>query len=171
MSCSPGIQPPKIPVTAGSSGKAESTTPNVCKMPASAPPLVPSPLPNIGKSGNSDVHLGEGLTAMAKEVTGALEHAGESVTNFTCDMNLERYCEEKWALVCLRRLLHIAIPTVYVSAADCLGAVRAASAPLFAMPACHAWARPYAKGHTALIWASSEGGLRGAALVECDRVV
>jgi hypothetical protein len=47
------VHPPKTPVTSGSDGKAKVTTPNVCKMPGPPAPFVPSPLPNIGKSGNS----------------------------------------------------------------------------------------------------------------------
>src|SRR5689334_21513179 len=47
------VHPPKTPVTAGSSGIARATLPNVCKMPGPPAPFVPSPLPNIGKSGSS----------------------------------------------------------------------------------------------------------------------
>lgn len=47
------IHPPKTPVTEGSSGTAKATIPNVCKMPAPPAPFVPSPLPNIAKSGSS----------------------------------------------------------------------------------------------------------------------
>lgn len=53
MSISVGVNPPKTPVTTGSNGIAKATTPNVCKMPGPPAPFVPSPLPNIGKSGNS----------------------------------------------------------------------------------------------------------------------
>jgi uncharacterized protein DUF4150 len=53
MSISVGIHPPKTPVTAGSSGIAKATIPNVCKMPGPPAPFIPSPLPNIAKSGNS----------------------------------------------------------------------------------------------------------------------
>src|SRR5689334_20057763 len=47
------INPPKTPVTKGSSGMATATLPNVCKMPGPPAPFVPTPLPNIGKSGSS----------------------------------------------------------------------------------------------------------------------
>jgi hypothetical protein len=53
VSFSVGVHPPKTPVTTGSKGMAKATTPNVCKMPGPPAPFVPSPLPNIGKSGNS----------------------------------------------------------------------------------------------------------------------
>ena len=48
-----GIHPPKTPVTKGSMTKAKVTIPNVCKMPGPPAPFVPSPLPNIAKSGMS----------------------------------------------------------------------------------------------------------------------
>ena len=47
------VNPPKTPVTAGSNGVAAATIPNVCKMPGPPAPFVPTPLPNIGKSGDS----------------------------------------------------------------------------------------------------------------------
>lgn len=47
------INPPKTPATKGSRGIAKATLPNVCKMPGPPAPFVPSPLPNIAKSGNS----------------------------------------------------------------------------------------------------------------------
>lgn len=48
-----GIHPPKTPVTKGSNGIAKATTPNICKMPGPPSPFVPSPLPNIARSGMS----------------------------------------------------------------------------------------------------------------------
>lgn len=47
------IHPPKTPATKGSRGIAKATLPNVCKMPGPPAPFVPSPLPNIAKSGMS----------------------------------------------------------------------------------------------------------------------
>ncbi len=47
------VNAPKTPVTKGSSGIAAATMPNVCKMPGPPAPFVPTPLPNIGKSGDS----------------------------------------------------------------------------------------------------------------------
>lgn len=48
-----GVNPPKTAVTKGSSGVAAATLPNICKMPGPPAPFVPTPLPNIGMSGNS----------------------------------------------------------------------------------------------------------------------
>ncbi len=47
------VNPPKTPVTEGSSGLKVAALPNVCKMPGPPAPFVPTPLPNIGKSGDS----------------------------------------------------------------------------------------------------------------------
>lgn len=47
------VNPPKTPVTKGSNGIAAATLPNVCKMPGPPAPFVPTPLPNIGTSGDS----------------------------------------------------------------------------------------------------------------------
>ena len=46
------VNPPKTPITKGSSGIAIATLPNICKMPGPPAPFVPVPLPNIGKSGD-----------------------------------------------------------------------------------------------------------------------
>ncbi len=45
----------------------------------------------------TDVCFGEGLTAVVKEATGALEIPAESVTDIICDMNSERYRERSGA--------------------------------------------------------------------------
>lgn len=47
------VNPPKTPVTKGSTGIACATLPNICKMPGPPAPFIPVPLPNIGKSGDS----------------------------------------------------------------------------------------------------------------------
>ncbi len=56
-----GVNPPKTPVTKGSSGMAAATVPNVCKMPGPPAPFVPTPLPNIGQSS-------DGLAKATKKV-------------------------------------------------------------------------------------------------------
>ncbi len=47
------VNVPKTAVTTGSNGLAAATVPNVCKMPGPPAPFVPTPLPNIGKSGDN----------------------------------------------------------------------------------------------------------------------
>ncbi|MEC4678766.1 MAG: PAAR-like domain-containing protein [Nitrospirota bacterium] len=57
-----GVNPPKTPVTKGSNSIATATLPNICKMPGPPAPFVPTPLPNIGKSGEKP----EGYTQNVK---------------------------------------------------------------------------------------------------------
>ncbi|MGH1344691.1 MAG: PAAR-like domain-containing protein [Nannocystales bacterium] len=47
------VNPPRTPCTEGSNGLKVAALPNVCKMPGPPAPFVPTPLPNIGKSGDS----------------------------------------------------------------------------------------------------------------------
>jgi uncharacterized Zn-binding protein involved in type VI secretion len=46
------INSPKTPLTEGSRGVSTATVPNVCKMPGPPAPFVPTPLPNIARTGN-----------------------------------------------------------------------------------------------------------------------
>lgn len=114
----------------------------------------------------ADRCLGKGLTETVQNVVAVLDDGTQTVNAVICDVNGERYRAEEWAFVCLRLAQYFDDPAAYDSPADCWGDVGAASGPLFAMLACRAAARQYAKGRNTLIWASSEGGLRGAALLE-----
>jgi hypothetical protein len=62
------VNPPKTPVTEGSNGLAAATLPNVCKMPGPPAPFIPTPLPNIGKSGNSPKDYSETVTIEGHKV-------------------------------------------------------------------------------------------------------
>ena len=62
------VNAPKTPVTEGSSGTAAATLPNVCKMPGPPAPFVPTPLPNIGKSGSSPKGYSKTVTIEGKKV-------------------------------------------------------------------------------------------------------
>ncbi|MDC0719156.1 PAAR-like domain-containing protein [Nannocystis bainbridge] len=55
-------------MTAGSSGVAAATVPNVCKMPGPPAPFVPTPLPNIGKSGDSPKGYSQQVRIAGKKV-------------------------------------------------------------------------------------------------------
>jgi 3-oxoacyl-[acyl-carrier-protein] synthase I len=113
----------------------------------------------------SDICLGEGLTATVQAAFAALPRPNGKVNEVICDINGERYRGEEWGFVCLRLGEHFDDPTTYRSPADCWGDVGAASGPLFVMLACEAAARRYAGGPRTMVWASSEGGLRGAAML------
>lgn len=62
------VNPPKTPVTEGSSGIAAATVPNICKMPGPPAPFVPTPLPNIGKSDKSPKDYSKNVIIEGKKV-------------------------------------------------------------------------------------------------------
>ena len=112
--------------------------------------------------------LGEGLTATVRNVLSVLAPAGETISDIVCDINGERYRGEEWGFVVLRLPLSFDDPTSYRSPADLWGDMGAASGPLFAMLACQAATRGYAKGKRTLLWGGSESGLRSAAVLGFD---
>jgi 3-oxoacyl-[acyl-carrier-protein] synthase-1 len=114
----------------------------------------------------SDICLGAGLTSVVKNAVSGLSLSSGRINAVICDINGERYRGEEWGFVCLRLSQYFDDPIAYDSPADCWGDMGAASGPLFAMLACQAAAHGYAKGQRTLMWTSSEGGLRGAAVVE-----
>jgi 3-oxoacyl-[acyl-carrier-protein] synthase-1 len=114
----------------------------------------------------SDICLGTGLTAVVQSAVGGLSPISGKINSVICDINGERYRGEEWGFVCLRLSQYFDDPTAYWSPADCWGDMGAASGLLFTMLACQAAARGYAKGPRTLLLASSEGGIRGVALLE-----
>jgi uncharacterized Zn-binding protein involved in type VI secretion len=62
------VNAPKTPVTEGSSGIATATLPNMCKMPGPPAPFIPTPLPNIGKSGQDPKNYSKTVTIEGKKV-------------------------------------------------------------------------------------------------------
>jgi len=109
--------------------------------------------------------LGEGLTKTVQAAVGS-PFEGSVINSVICDINGERYRGEEWGFVSLRLSHCFEDVTAYLSPADSWGDTGAASVPLFAVIACQAVQRGYGKGPRTLLWASSEGGLRGAALLE-----
>lgn len=116
---------------------------------------------------SDDISLGEGLTTVVRSIAARLTLPQEQITGVICDINGERYRGEEWGFVCLRAGACFDDPTRYWSPADVWGDLGAASGPLFAMLACEGVRRGYAPGPRTLLWASSEQGLRAAALLEC----
>jgi 3-oxoacyl-[acyl-carrier-protein] synthase-1 len=110
---------------------------------------------------SEDDVLGEGLTAAVAGAMSRLRLPEESVDAVYCDINGERYRSEEWGFTVLRveRALR---DSAYEAPANLWGDIGAASAALGCVLAVQAWARGYAAGPRALVWASSEGGLRGA---------
>lgn len=112
-----------------------------------------------------DVNSGEGLADAVRGATRALQVPDQAVDAVYCDINGERYRSEEWGFTLLR-LPQACRDTSYQSPAESWGDVGAASGPLLCGLALQSWARAYAPGPRALVWAGSEGGLRGAVVLE-----
>lgn len=110
------------------------------------------------------VCLGEGLTAAFREGLIGLP-AGAKVTDVYCDMNGEPYRADEFGFACLRTKEAFESASDFVAPADCWGDVSAASGPLALMLSAIAARKAYANGPLAFLWASSDGGERGSALV------
>jgi 3-oxoacyl-[acyl-carrier-protein] synthase-1 len=107
--------------------------------------------------------LGQGLTQAVKEATKYLPQ--ESKINYTiCDQNGEAYRADEFGFMLTRLSEMFEDPLEYLTPADCWGDVGAASGPLFINQLCAASQRGYAKGPCTLLWTSSEGGERTAAI-------
>jgi 3-oxoacyl-[acyl-carrier-protein] synthase I len=117
------------------------------------------------------VCTGEALTAAFRESLAALPH-GARVTDVFCDVNGEPYRADEFGFATLRTRESFVSASDFVAPASSWGDVSAASAPLGIMLSAIAADTGYANGTHALVWASSEGGERGAALLlvpEIDR--
>lgn len=109
--------------------------------------------------------VGRGLSQAIQQATAPLRLPDERVDESICDLNGEPYRSEEFALTVLRTQKAFVDSSQFVTPADCWGDIGAASGPLFANLAVAAGLRGYAKGPRTLIWASSQGGARGAAVV------
>jgi 3-oxoacyl-[acyl-carrier-protein] synthase-1 len=111
------------------------------------------------------VCIGEGLTQAFHAALGDLPE-GTQVTDVYCDMNGEPYRADEYGFACLRTKEFLGSASDFVSPADCWGDVSAAVGPLCMSLAVIAAQKAYANGRLALVWASSESGERGGALLE-----
>jgi 3-oxoacyl-[acyl-carrier-protein] synthase-1 len=109
--------------------------------------------------------LGQGLAEAIALATAGLRPPQEAIDAIYCDINGERYRSDEWAFAELRTQ-DMLRASGYEAPADCWGDVGAASGALCCVLAVRSWARGYAPGPRALVWASSDGGLRGAAVLE-----
>jgi 3-oxoacyl-[acyl-carrier-protein] synthase-1 len=115
------------------------------------------------------VCIGEGLTAAFRDALTGLP-TGVKVTDVYCDMNGEPYRADEYGFAALRTKESFESASDFVAPADCWGDVSAASIPLGAVLSAIGAKKSYAKGSYALLWASSEGGDRGAALLSLPAV-
>ncbi|WNG16008.1 hypothetical protein [Cystobacter fuscus] len=112
--------------------------------------------------------LGVGMTQAVEGAVVGLELPHEGVDDLYTDINGERYRSEEWGFVVLRT------PSVWKSTghrapSSCWGDVGAASGALGGVLAVRAFARGYARGPRAMVIAGSDGGLRGAMLLQDPR--
>ena len=121
--------------------------------------------PNLIKT--ETVCLGKGLTEAFRTALAGLP-SGQRVNHMVCDMNGEPYRADELGFTVSRTGGRFDDAADYSAPADCWGDVGAASAPLFAASVATAAAKGLAAGPRTLIWASSEGGERGAALLEAE---
>ena len=110
--------------------------------------------------GTDNICLGEGLGAAFVALSDG------PADRILCDMNGERYRGNEYGFAVLRSHALFRDAADFDAPADCWGDLGAASGPLFACLAIEAEVRGYARGPRTLIWASSEGGRRGAALLK-----
>jgi 3-oxoacyl-[acyl-carrier-protein] synthase-1 len=114
------------------------------------------------------VCVGEGLTMAFRAALAGLP-PGERVTDAFCDMNGEPYRADEFGFAYLRTKDAFVSAEGFIAPADCWGDVSAATVPLNIALSTISARKAYAKGRYAFLWCSSEGGERGAALLELPR--
>jgi 3-oxoacyl-[acyl-carrier-protein] synthase-1 len=115
--------------------------------------------------GTGSVCLGIGLTNAVRQALAGLPD-DQKVTDVYCDMNGEPYRADEFAFLVSRTREKFISASHFVAPADCWGDIGAASALLLVGLACIAGRKGYSRGRSALVWASSVNGERGAAVVE-----
>lgn len=110
------------------------------------------------------VCIGEGLTQAFRSALQALA-PGEQIHNVFCDLNGETYRADEYGFTALRTKERFRAATDFIAPADCWGDIGAAGAPLHIALAVISHRKRYSKGPLSMVWASSESGERGAAVV------
>lgn len=113
------------------------------------------------------VCIGQGLTQAVRNCVKKLPK-DEQVDYTICDQNGEAYRADEFGFMLARLSEYFVDPSDYMAPADCWGDVGAASGALFINQVISAAERGYAKGVRTLLWTSSEGGDRAAAILEAD---
>jgi len=112
------------------------------------------------------VCLGEGLTKAFREVLAALPAGGAKVDAIICDLNGESYRADEFGYAVVRTSDRFVSAGEFLNPADCWGDVGAASGPLFIVLTVIAAHKGYSRGPHTLLWTSSDGGHRSAALLQ-----
>jgi 3-oxoacyl-[acyl-carrier-protein] synthase-1 len=115
---------------------------------------------------NTDsICIGEGLTAAFRLALAAVP-VGMKVNNIFCDMNGEPYRSDEYGFTALRTNEYFDAVGEFTAPADCWGDVGAATGSLCAALAVISHRKGYGKGPLSLVWGSSGGGERAAALIQ-----
>jgi 3-oxoacyl-[acyl-carrier-protein] synthase-1 len=107
--------------------------------------------------------LGQGLSQAVGAVLKTLT-PNEKINYTICDQNGEPYRADEFGFMLARNSERFTNGSDFLAPADCWGDVGAASGPLFVTLAVSAAQKGYAKGPHTLMWTSSEGGERSAAI-------
>lgn len=110
------------------------------------------------------VCIGEGLTQAFRSALAPLP-AKELVHNVFCDLNGETYRADEYGFTALRTKERFRAATDFIAPADCWGDIGAAGVPLHMTLAVVSHQKRYGKGPLSMVWASSESGERGAAVI------
>jgi len=113
------------------------------------------------------VCIGQGLTQAVRNTIQSLPK-GHQIDYTVCDQNGEAYRADEFGFMLCRLSEHFIDPSDYMAPADCWGDVGAASGPLFINLIASASEKGYSKGPNTLLWTSSEGGERTAAIFRAD---
>ncbi|MHC4103655.1 MAG: beta-ketoacyl synthase N-terminal-like domain-containing protein [Planctomycetota bacterium] len=113
------------------------------------------------------VCIGEGLTQAVRNAFQTFPR--EFRIDFTiCDQNGEAYRADEFGFMLARMSEYFVDPSDFMAPADIWGDVGAASGPLYINLIACAAEKGYFKGPHTLLWTSSEGGERSAAILRAD---
>jgi len=111
------------------------------------------------------VSIGSGLTETLQSVLDRIQGGLSMVDWVVSDMNGESYRSMEWSYAWMRTGQHFRNPVELWHPADCYGDVGSASGALLLGITANALAKGYGRGSTALVFTSSEGPLRSAAVL------
>jgi len=111
------------------------------------------------------VCIGEGLTSAVSKAVQTLPE-GIKINQTYCDQNGEAYRADEFGFMLCRLAESFSDPSDFLAPADCWGDVGAASGVLYLNLVITAAEKGYNKGPYTLLWTSSEGGERSAAIFQ-----
>lgn len=111
------------------------------------------------------VCIGHGLSLAVGQVLHSLP-SNALIDHTICDQNGEPYRADEFGFMLARYSERFVNPSDFLAPADCWGDIGAASGPLFVLLTVVAGMKGYGKGPLTLLWTSSEGGERTAAIVQ-----